>query len=56
MSAVEAYVEALVANLPTEHPVTVAVGTNNSGNFTDNSDPHNPIYSPNKRGADWAKR
>ena len=45
---------ALAANLPSEHPVTVAVGTNNSGNFTDRSNPDNPVYPASTRGKDWA--
>ena len=37
--------KAFADNLPTELHGNVAVGTNNSANFTDRSDPHNPDLS-----------
>ena len=55
-TAVHAYVAALADHLPAGHTATIAVGTNNSGNFTDNSDPTNPIYHAMHRGADWTNK
>lgn len=52
VAAVKAYADAFAA--AAERPARIAVGTSNSGNFTDSSDPDNPIYPATARGTDWA--
>ncbi len=52
VDAVKAYADAYAK--AADGPVRIAVGTSNSGNFTDSSDPDNPIYPATARGTDWA--
>ena len=52
VSAIQAYVNAFADHLASGAKATIAVGTNNSGNFTDSSDPTNPIYPAGPRGQD----
>ncbi len=53
--AIDSYMRGFTGCAP-GRDVTVAVGTNNSGNFTDSSDPKNPIYDAQTRGTDWANQ
>jgi hypothetical protein len=56
VNAVDAYLAGVKDCRTVVTTTTVAVGTNNSGNFTDNSDPTNPPYAAGDRGKNWALR
>jgi hypothetical protein len=56
VSAVDAYLAGIKDCRAVGSTTTVAVGTNNSGNFTDTSDPSNPPYLAGDRGKNWALR
>jgi hypothetical protein len=56
VDALTAYAQGVASVVGSTPAVTIAVGTNNSGNFTDSSDPANPIYPATYRGQEWANR